>query len=84
MTIEKRTFSMIIMHLLLFILTYSFYNIIKMNLIINYIPLLDINLNSLLFIYVIINLNYFFINYNLHNNIISYIYKWNLRGNVNA
>ncbi len=51
---------MVIICLLLFILTHSFYNIIKMNLIINYIPLLDINLNSLLFIYVIINLNYLF------------------------
>ncbi|MDR4329321.1 hypothetical protein FOS08_26740 [Bacillus pseudomycoides] len=75
---------MVVMCFLLFILTHSFYTIIKMNLIINYIPLLNINLNSLLFIYVIINLNYLFINYNLHNNIISYIYKWNIRGNVNA
>ncbi|PEJ19400.1 hypothetical protein CN887_28745 [Bacillus pseudomycoides] len=75
---------MVVMCFLLFILTHSFYTIIKMNLIINYIPLLDIDLNSLLFIYVIINLNYLFINYNLHNNIISYIYKWNIRGNVNA
>ncbi|PHG17579.1 hypothetical protein COI43_29710 [Bacillus pseudomycoides] len=75
---------MVVMCFLLFILTHSFYTIIKMNLIINYIPLLDIDLNSLLFIYVIINLNYLFISYNLHNNIISYIYKWNIRGNVNA
>lgn len=55
MSIEKRPFSIVIIHLLLFILIYSFYTIIKMNLIINYIPLLNINLNSLLFIYVIIN-----------------------------
>ncbi len=60
MPIENPPFSMVIMCLLLFILTHSVYNIIKMNLIINYIPLLDIYLNSLLFIYVIINLNYLF------------------------
>ncbi|PFZ01621.1 hypothetical protein COL60_28630, partial [Bacillus pseudomycoides] len=60
MPIEKQIFSMGIIHLLFFILVYSFYTIAKMNLIINYHPLLDINLNSLLFIYVIINLNYLF------------------------
>lgn len=49
-----------IISLLFFILVYSFYAIVKMNLIINYIPLLDITLNSFLFIYVIINLNYLF------------------------
>ncbi|AJI14502.1 putative membrane protein (plasmid) [Bacillus pseudomycoides] len=60
MTIEKRPFSIVVIRLLLFILIYLFYTIIKMNLIINYTPLLDANLNSLLFIYVIINLNYLF------------------------
>jgi len=60
MPIENPPFSMVIMCLLLFIITHLVYNIIKMNLIINYIPLLDIHLNSLVFIYVIINLNYLF------------------------
>lgn len=60
MTIENLPFSIVIISLLLLFLTHSFCNIVKMNLIINYISLLDINLNSLIFIYVIINLNYLF------------------------
>jgi len=51
---------MVIISLFLLVLIHLFYTIVKMNLIINYITLLDITLNNYLFIYVIINLNFLF------------------------
>lgn len=55
MTIEKRPFSMVMSFFIKLIPFYLIYNYIKMNLIRNYILLLDKNLNSLFLSYVIIN-----------------------------